>query len=752
MSNRHLLCLTVMVLMVVLGLVAGCDRAPTPTPAATIAPGPTLVPSPMPSPTPAATVAPGPTLVPSPTSSPTPLAGPAGPLPQVLTRVPLAPTGAALDDLLLDPGTNRLYVTDTAGQLYVLDAATYDRLATLPAAGRLALDEAGQRLYVSPEEETGPVVVVDTNSLAVVGTVSPGGRVAVDSTRHRFYVGNRLYSAPTEDTPGVRVYDSLTLEKLGEVPQPGIPVYNPQRDELVIVAYTVYMADPGTWQITGDLLPDITTQSLKWCNGCPCATDAHVFADRNLLLVEMTTLSAGKGPGRLPQPRYFDATTLTELTDTAQLPALERACDRHALLVEPVDGRVYRQDNYSRYEFFNNLLVYDSGGNLITWRDGLLLGLTNPATGQMYVAGPTGVVVLDLGTLSPVGEFPGLCFHTLDTAVGRIYAFQGNDLVVLAQSGGEPDRLPPINVSAVPTTSIQSIVPSPDYAQDHTLFLGQGDRFYRSPDGGQSWQQLRGLPATDDWWTRGLSISPDFAQDRTLFAYGYRAESWGDGVYRSTDSGDTWQPMWGGLTHLRVYDVVPSPDYAQRPADATDGTVLAYARYQRIVPWESGYSVFRSTDRGVQWTLVMTQALSASPPAPASLLPGMTEPVTQFRTAYVEGKSAVERTTDGGQTWETVLVLPSEPYTTIKVVLPSPDFAADQTVYVLHSYGLLRSTDGGQTWQNWADERLVGRDYKNELTALALVALGAGKHQILIGTAAGELWMLDPAAMTWEPL
>jgi len=38
-------------------------------------------------------------------------------------------------------------------------------------------------------------------------------------------------------------------------------------------------------------------------------------------------------------------------------------------------------------------------------------------------------------------------------------------------------------------------------------------------------------------------------------------------------------------------------------------------------------------------------------------------------------------------------------------------------------------------------------------TTLALSpSLDDGKHHIFIGTAVGEFWALDPAAMIWEPL
>ncbi|UCC63771.1 MAG: hypothetical protein JSV36_01555, partial [Anaerolineae bacterium] len=340
-----------------------------------------------------ATPSPSPTLPPTPT--PTPELGPVesptaepGPLPAVLAQVSLAPAEETLQDLLLDPGAGRLYVTDTADQLHVLDADSYAQLAVLPAAGNLTLDAARGRLYVWKEatwESEGGVTVVDVASLAIIGTVSPGGFVAVDNVRNRFYVGNRVYYRPSEDTPGVRVYDGTTLEQVGEVPQPGIPVYNPLRDELLVVAYTAHQVDPVTWSVSGDLLPEISQQPLPWCNGCRAATGAHVFPERELLLVEMTTLSTGGGPGWVIGPRFFDASTLDEITALSQMPAVQRGCEDRLILAEPVSGRTYRSERFVRYIVFNNLLVYGSDGRLETWRDGLPLGITNPNTVQMYL-------------------------------------------------------------------------------------------------------------------------------------------------------------------------------------------------------------------------------------------------------------------------------------------------------------------------------------------------------------------------------
>jgi|GEM_PF-933912 len=683
---------------------------------------------------------------PEPPASPSAREGGAGPLPELLVRIPLAPVDAHLYDLLLDSAAGRLYVTDTSGQLNVLDATTYRKVTKLPGSGSLTLDPDHNRLYVSPQHDEGELTVVDTENLMVVGTILPGGRVALDSKRERLYVGNPVSVMPEQHTHGVRVYDAETLIKVGEVSQPGIPVHNPLRDELYIVANTIHIVDPETLQVTGDLLPEITEQPLAWCNGCLATTNAHIYPDRNVLVVEVTILSAGKGSGTEPPPRFFDATTLTEITDPAQTPPVERGCRQQLMLAEAVNGQVFRGEHYSRYVFYNNLLVSDLDGSLQTWRDGLALGVTNPNTGQMYVPHGEDTLVLDLEGLAPAGALPPACIHTLDAGTGRIYALAGRDLVVLSERGGRLESPPTGPPGPLPEEQVLSIQPSPDYARDQTLFLtASSGTVYRSTDGGQTWAQLLGGLPAGEYLTLDLAISPDFAADQTLFAGGFRRDFWGEGVYRSTDGGDAWQPMWKDLSHLRVYDVVLSPDYA------AGGTLLAYSNYQRITPWEGGASVYRSTDRGLTWTQVLTRSQAADLPPPEELLPAARAlPAIQFReTGY--GQS-VERTIDGARTWEP-LVITGQPDFTVQSIQKSPTFAVDYTVYVLTEFDLFRSTNGGQTWKRWRDERVARRDYANKLaTAATSPALPDGRHQLFVGTHDGEFWTLDPWQLAWEPV
>ncbi|MBN1811745.1 MAG: hypothetical protein JXA14_07910 [Anaerolineae bacterium] len=683
--------------------------------------------------------------------------GEAAPFPSVVAQIELAPPGAQLLDLILDSAAGRVYVSDTGGQVHVLDDTTYEELAVFPGGvgwdTHMALDEANGRLYISGTRRE-PVLIVDTASLAIVGRVSPAGYVAVDSARNRFYVGNRLY-------------DGTTLELVKEFDWSGSPIYNPLRDEILLDQLSVLAADPETGRIVRDLMPDITAQSCYDCGGTIGVGVVEIFPEWNLIVVGPVQSSPGHGGKKLPF-RYFDATTLDELTDLASVPGAKYACNR-LFLAEPVDGRVYREKIVRWYASLSNLLVYGPTGELETWRDGLYLGVTNPATGQMYVPCQDSlgtdlltpedrVLVLDLEALSPVGTLPAACIYTVDSEAGRIYGWRGGELVVFSERGGRPEPPALDSSGPLPGDEIKLIRVSPGYAGDRTIYVGAGyylNQIYRSTDGGRTWARLRGGLPEGENLQLDLEISPDFARDGTLFVGGHDEYDWrGIGVYRSTNGGDTWQGLWNGLTHLRVYDVALSPNYT------ADGTLLAYTDYTRLASpsWEEGHSVFRSADRGLSWTLVASDTdpswIRDGVPTPEELLPlPLSSPAVRFRvTRDSAGLSkGVERTADGGQTWEPITVTLRPESGLVKVMI-SPTFAADRTVYVLFSYDLFRSTDGGDTWERWRDERLTGRDYWSRLNTGAISpALEDGSHRLFVGTAAGEFWSLDPAALTWEP-
>lgn len=673
--------------------------------------------------------------------------GPAnGPLPVLLAEVTLAGPDDHLLDLRLDAPANRLYVTDSTGQLHVLDATTYEPLASLPAAGELTLDPARRRLFVAPADriyQPDPLItVVDTEQLAVTQTINGATHLALDSERNRLFVGRRLSSPYGQDEPPVRVLDGATLETIGHLPQAGIPVYNPRRNEVLIVAHTVYVADPDEGVIVQELLPEISNQPCPDCVGSWRADAAYVFAAENLLALDVQMISTAGGAGYIWPPRFYDATTLELLDDPATQPVIQEQCGSERTIQPVVAERRYRPDRYARYVVFNNLRVYDLDGSLLTWRDGIGPLFVNGSTGQGYASG----WVLDLAALQPVGVLPsGFCLLHHDVDGGRLYGSRRNILIVLAQSGAAVGGPANEEVAALPGQPIHQIVVSPAYTADRTLFVvNAAGSVYRSTDGGEEWVYLRNGLFFDGQATGTLTISPNYAADRTLFAGGYHRQSLGLGVFRSVDGGESWQPVWNGLTHLRIQDLIVSPDYAN------DETVLAYAHYQRIQPWEAGTSIHRSTDSGLNWSLAITSTTEISPALRRELIPGIAAaPLVPVRSAdYGRG---IERSVDGGATWEPVELDRPDGATILSITpVPGDDEGA---IYVLGAYNLWRLRNNGALAERWDDERLANRTFTNTLTSLAVSPpLADGGHQLLVGTYAGEFWRLDPAGLNWEPM
>lgn len=85
---------------------------------------------------------------------------------------------------------------------------------------------------------------------------------------------------------------------------------------------------------------------------------------------------------------------------------------------------------------------------------------------------------------------------------------------------------------------IQSFALSPDFERDRLMFLGtlkENHNVYRSADGGASWHPAElGLPL-ELLWASALALSPDFGRDRELFL------GTDQGVYRSDDGGQMWR-------------------------------------------------------------------------------------------------------------------------------------------------------------------------------------------------------------------
>jgi photosystem II stability/assembly factor-like uncharacterized protein len=179
-----------------------------------------------------------------------------------------------------------------------------------------------------------------------------------------------------------------------------------------------------------------------------------------------------------------------------------------------------------------------------------------------------------------------------------------------------------------------------------------------------------------------------------------RSVAYGDGVYRSDDSGKTWKNL--GLKK--------SEHIGRILIDPRDSNVV-YAAAQGPL-WGSGgdRGVYKSTDGGKTWTAVLTISENTGV---ADVAMDPVNPDVLFASAYqrrrhvftvIDGgpESALYRSTDAGKTWNKLTSgLPDTVMGRIGLAI-SP--ANHNFVYAIieavgDKTGIYRSTDSGSTWE-----------------------------------------------------
>jgi photosystem II stability/assembly factor-like uncharacterized protein len=202
---------------------------------------------------------------------------------------------------------------------------------------------------------------------------------------------------------------------------------------------------------------------------------------------------------------------------------------------------------------------------------------------------------------------------------------------------------------------------SPDFERDRTLFVA-ASRFQlllRSTDGGDSFEPINvGLHTA---LVDRLSISPRFAQDRTLYCAEAR------GAFRSVDAGDTW-------TSLTLPDGVLG---ASGLAVAADGALLLASK--------SG-GVWRSADGGETW-------VAPAQPDPPVTLKRLRSSTSGARVGGLTNDGRMLLSADGGVSFgERPLKGIAAPMTLVL------DDRTNDLWIGAAAGGVFHSTDRGRTW------------------------------------------------------
>ena len=213
-----------------------------------------------------------------------------------------------------------------------------------------------------------------------------------------------------------------------------------------------------------------------------------------------------------------------------------------------------------------------------------------------------------------------------------------------------------------------------------------GDGIYRSLDGGDSWKHM-GLAATQH--IGRVAIHPRNPSIVFVAALGHL---WGPnadrGVYRTTDAGATWKKVLAGDSVTGAVDVAIDPD----------GRTIYAAMYQRqrrgfgFIGGGPGSGVFRSRDGGDSWE-PLTVGLPAGVKGRIGMAIAPSQPATVY--AIVEAKEGgVFRSDDRGSSWRRQAPLNPRPmyYSQVRVDPTHPD-----RVWILGT-NIHKSIDGGRTF------------------------------------------------------
>lgn len=246
---------------------------------------------------------------------------------------------------------------------------------------------------------------------------------------------------------------------------------------------------------------------------------------------------------------------------------------------------------------------------------------------------------------------------------------------------------------------------------------------FRSRDDGQTWARL---PIPDELSVRAVAVDPGDS-DVLLVGIGpdpSYARSLRAGVFRSEDGGATFERV-GGFPHDPDAGELPVAEIVWSPAD-------------RNVVWAVGSwgdALIRSEDAGLTW-----QRLDSPLDGRDRYAFALSNP----RIVYARSGRGLERTVDGGATWE-VRNLPPEVVLIISALAVSP---RNPEVVFVSSYGwsrALATEDGGATWHR-ADG---GLDPSQPVNAFAFDPTTPGR---VFASLDSGLVVTEDEGTTWRPM
>jgi len=370
--------------------------------------------------------------------------------------------------------------------------------------------------------------------------------------------------------------------------------------------------------------------------------------------------------------------------------------------------------------------------------------------------------------------------RTLYAAAGRIgYPYPADNGVYKTTNGGE-SWVRVLDPEGAPITVV-TISPS----NPKVLYAGGSHAFYRSDNGGRTWQKLTkkgencyGPPGIRAGFPISAVVDPK--DPMTVYANNY-----GGGVFKSTDGAKTWVDWSRGYTGALVSSVAQDPRNPDRvyvvtttgPFQSLDGgrtwkglafspadsggwnTVAVNPRNPQevLIGGECLGNLLRSSNGGRTWTAVFRhpqaggepevrhgfKAIAYAPSDPKVIYAGMRKDRRTVNGDFPFSPSfGIYKSTDSGRTWKEAnggLEKTGKNINAIAVHPANPDVAYAG----MWGDGIFKTTDGGRHWVAVndglfsLDVRSLALDPTNPEVVYAGLAEGVG---IFKSTNGGGLW------------
>lgn len=485
------------------------------------------------------------------------------------------PTGIRLSALQLDEPSGRLFALDDAGAVHVIDVNTWAATAAWPLgftpnAGYAAMRLAAGRLYIADLDDD-RTLVLDASTGRRLGVVARAGRVAVDEQRNRLFIVRE----------GVQVADARSLQITGAISETvrsslmlGPSAFDAFYDS-ALDAILVYMSNNSPGSSNSSWLQIYHGDTLE-------RLSSPIQSDQRFLHSIVSDAAAG----RLYLSSGYPSNTLTGFTLDGRIQAhwqglgsslfLDRA--RQRLYALDWDGIVALDTQTGHIAGYRPLptvyqrapSVYDStrGRFYVIRGDTAWVASIDPDRSPPNVA--AAVAAPPAGPVASLAVDAGGDVLAAATEGGRLRLYRFANDGWHSADAGLPEHMRPI-ILAAPGAPGLLLAYHDGWAPAYGLF--------RSHDGGRTWRvSNNGL---SDLRVQALALSPAFGGDGA----GILATADGD-VYVTKDGAETWMLLPDVFaSHAAMTRVGDEPRFiliAQDPLAYTQ-TIVFSGSSERIV-------------------------------------------------------------------------------------------------------------------------------------------------------------------------